>query len=72
MTHNAKENKNTNNTNESFYKSTQKTKNGKAQKTPICVFEQNCKKLEMEIFPFCVITSEPIRIYWNLDQLSMS
>ena len=48
------------------------TQNAKTQKTPICDFEQNCKKMEMEIFPFCVITCEPIRIYWNLDQLSMS
>ena len=47
------------------------TQNAKTQEMPICVFEQNCKKTEMEIFPFCVITSEPIRIYWNLDQLSM-
>ena len=48
------------------------TQNAKTRKTPICIFEQNCKKTEMEIFPFCVITCEPIRIYWNLDQLSMS
>ena len=36
------------------------TQNEKTQKMPICVFEQNCKKMEMEIFPFCVITCEPI------------
>ena len=48
------------------------TQNAKTQKKPIFVFEQNCKKTEMEIFPFCVITSEPIRIFWNLDQLGMS
>ena len=47
------------------------TQNAKTQKMPICVFEQNCEKTEIEIFSFCVITSEPIKIYWNLDQLSM-
>ena len=46
--------------------------NEKTQKMPICVFEQNCKKTEMEIFPFCVLTFEPIRTNQNLDQLSMS
>jgi hypothetical protein len=34
----------------------------KKSKNTICVFEQNCKKTEMEIFPFFVITFEPFRI----------
>ena len=34
----------------------------KMQKTQMSVFVQNCKKTEMEIFAFCVITFEPIRI----------
>ena len=34
----------------------------KTQKVPICVLEQNCKKMEMEIFVSCVITFEPIKI----------
>ena len=37
------------------------TQNTKTQKTQISVFVQNCKKLKMEIFAFCVITFEPIR-----------
>ena len=36
--------------------------NEKTKKTQICVFVQNCKKTEMEIFAFCVITFEPIII----------
>ena len=32
------------------------------KKTQICVFVQNCKKTEMEIFAFCIITFEPIII----------
>ena len=58
------------NLNLNWYKSFDKKQ--KTQKVPVCVFEQNCKKMEMEIFPFCVITFEPIRILTNLDQLSMS
>ena len=38
------------------------TQNAKTQKTQMCVFVQNCKKTEMKIFVFCVITVEPIRI----------
>ena len=39
------------------------TQNAKTQKTHMCVFVQNYKKTEeMEIFAFCVITVEQIRI----------
>ena len=38
----------------------------------LCFLNKIAKKKEMEIFPFCVITIEPIRIYTNLDQLRMS
>ena len=38
------------------------TKNAKTQKMQMCVFVQNQKKTEMEIFMFCVITFEPIII----------
>ena len=36
--------------------------NAKTQKTRMSVFVQNFKKTEMEIFAFCVITFEQIRI----------
>ena len=36
--------------------------NAKMQKTEMSVFVQNCKKSEMEIFAFLVITFEPMRI----------
>ena len=36
--------------------------NVKTQKLQMSVFVPNCKKLEMEIFAFCDITFEPIRI----------
>ena len=39
------------------------TQNAKTQKTQMSGFVQNCKKSEMEIFAFYVITFEPIRIY---------
>ena len=38
------------------------TQNAKMQKTQISVFAQNRQKTEMEIFVFCVITFEPIKI----------
>ena len=38
------------------------TQNAKTQKTQMSVFVQNRKKKEMEIFAFCVITFEPIKI----------
>ena len=38
------------------------TQKAKTQKTQMCVFVQNRKKTEMEIFAFCVITFEKIRI----------
>ena len=38
------------------------TQNAKTQKTQMSVFVQNRKKTEMEIFAFCVIFFEPIRI----------
>ena len=38
------------------------TQNAKMQKTQISVFVQNCQKTEMEIFVFCVITFESIKI----------
>ena len=38
------------------------TQNAKMQEMQINVFVQNCQKSEMEIFPLCVITFEPIRI----------
>ena len=38
------------------------TQNAKMQKTQMFDFVQNHKKTEMEIFVFCVITFEPIRI----------
>ena len=38
------------------------TQNAKTQKTQMSVFVQNCKKSEMEIFAFYVITFEPIKI----------
>ena len=38
------------------------TQNTKMQKTQISVFVQNRQKTEMEIFVFCVITFEPIKI----------
>ena len=36
--------------------------NAKTQKIKMSFFVQNWKKSEMEIFAFCVITREPIRI----------
>ena len=39
------------------------TQNAKMQKTQISVFVQNRQKTEMEIFVFCVITFEPIKIW---------
>ena len=36
------------------------TQNKEMQKTQISVFVQNRKKMEMEIFAFCVITFEEI------------
>ena len=49
------------------------TQNAKTQKTHQFVFlNKIAKKTEMEIFPFCVVTFEPIRIQTNLDQLGMS
>ena len=38
------------------------TQNAKTQKTQMSFFLQNCKKMEIEIFAFCVITFEPIKI----------
>ena len=38
------------------------TQNAKMQKTQTSVFVKNCQKTEMEIFVFCVITFEPIKI----------
>ena len=38
------------------------TQNAKMQKTQMFDFVQNHKKMEMEIFAFCVITFEPIKI----------
>ena len=38
------------------------TKNTKTQKMQTSVFVQNHKKKKMEIFAFCVITFEPIKI----------
>ena len=38
------------------------TQNAKTQKTQLCVFVQNRKQQEMEMFAFCVITFEPIKI----------
>ena len=38
------------------------TQNAKMQKTQLFDFVQNHNKREMEIFVFCVITFEPIRI----------
>ena len=38
------------------------TQNKKMQKTQMSVFVQNHQETEMEIFEFCVITFEPIRI----------
>ena len=38
------------------------TQNAKTQKTQMCGFVQNCKKMEMKIFVFCVMIVEPIRI----------
>ena len=45
------------------------TQNPKVQKTQMFDFVQNHKKPEIEIFAFCVVTFEPIRI---LDQLITS
>jgi hypothetical protein len=36
------------------------TQNAKTQILQMCVFEQNRKKTEMEIFAFCVMIFEPI------------
>ena len=38
------------------------TQNTKMQKIQMFDFEQNLKKMEMEIFAHCVINFEPIRI----------
>ena len=38
------------------------TQNAKMQKPQMSVFVQNHQKTEMEIFVFCVITFEPIKI----------
>ena len=38
------------------------TQNAKMQKTQTSVFVQNHQKTEMEIFVFCTITFEPIKI----------
>ena len=38
------------------------TQNEKMQKLQESVFVQNCKKPKLEIFAFCVITFEPIKI----------
>ena len=38
------------------------TQNAKMQKTQMSVFLQNRQKTEMEIFVFCAITFEPIKI----------
>ena len=38
------------------------TQNKKMQKTQMSVFVQNHQRTEMEIFVFCVITFEPIKI----------
>ena len=38
------------------------TLNAKTQKMQMSVFVQNCKKSQMEICAFCVITFEPIEI----------
>ena len=41
---------------------TKNTKTQKMQKTKTSVFVQNRKKKEMEIFAFCVITFDQIKI----------
>lgn len=38
------------------------TQNAKMKKTQMGIFVQNCKKTNMQIFAFCVITLEQIRI----------
>ena len=38
------------------------TQNTKMQKTQMIVFVQNSNKAEIEIFVYCVITFEPIKI----------
>ena len=38
------------------------TQNAKMQKTQMSVFVQNHQRTEIEIFVFCVITFEPIKI----------
>ena len=38
------------------------TQNAKTQKTQMSLFLQDDKKMEMEIFAFCFITFEPIKI----------
>ena len=38
------------------------TQNEKMQKTQLSVFVQNCQKTDMELFVFCIITFEPIKI----------
>jgi len=46
-----------------WYKSyDKKHKNARMQKTKMSVFVQNRKKKEMEIFAFCVITFDQIKI----------
>jgi hypothetical protein len=47
------------------------TQNAKTQILQVCVFKQSHKKTEMEIFAFCVIFFEPIRISQN-DHLHYS
>ena len=39
------------------------SQNAKMQKTQMCVFVQNRKKMEMEIYVFCVVRFEPIKIW---------
>ena len=38
------------------------TQDTKSQETQMCIFVQNRKKMEMEIFVFCVTTFEKIKI----------
>ena len=41
---------------------TQTAKKSKTQKTQLSIFLQNRKKTKMEIFGFCAITFEPVKI----------
>ena len=51
---------------------TKNTKTQKMQKTKTSVFVQNCRKKEMEIFAFCVISFEAICSAPQNDSQSLS